>query len=131
MTASLVAAFNSTASGYVNPLTPRTMRVVCLKASKAEGEDKLFLPIGKDVIAKAGHEPDEIKTLTVNGMPILLDKLGPVVVNPNGALGSIANWHELSEAEQAKVMGKVAKRNQQRLAALREARLEGPAGDEA
>ena len=96
------------------------MHVVGLKSSASDGNNPKFLPIGNSELETVGREPDEVQTLTVNGLPIQLDKLGPVVVNPDGALGSIANWHELNEAEQFKVMAKVAKRNQQRLSALRE-----------
>jgi hypothetical protein len=122
----LALATFATSCSNVNGLltafsSSRTVRVVGLKSSASDGDNQRFLPIGDNELETAGREPEEMKTLTVNGLPIHLDKLGPVVVSHDGALGSIANWHELNKAEQTKVMGKVAKRNQQRLAALREA----------
>eukprot|EP00614_Pseudopedinella_elastica_P033519 CAMPEP_0172619492 /NCGR_PEP_ID=MMETSP1068-20121228/93791_1 /TAXON_ID=35684 /ORGANISM="Pseudopedinella elastica, Strain CCMP716" /LENGTH=83 /DNA_ID=CAMNT_0013426265 /DNA_START=104 /DNA_END=355 /DNA_ORIENTATION=- len=73
-----------------------------------------------EMIEAAGRVPDEMKTVVVDGAPILLDKLGPVVVNIDGLLGSIGNWDELSEQQQALTMRKIGKRNQERLKALRD-----------
>lgn len=36
-------------------------------------------------------------TLEING---LLDRLGPVIVNTDGTLARISNWHQMSEREQ-------------------------------
>ena len=84
----------------------------------ADGEFKM-LP-SPEMIEAAGRVPDEMKTVVVDGAPILLDKLGPVVVNIDGLLGSIGNWDELSEQQQALTMRKIGKRNQERLKALRD-----------
>lgn len=117
-----VATFVSDARGFfIASTSSRAMRFLGFKSSASDGDNPKFLPIGSSELETAGREPDEMETLTVNGLPLHLDKLGPVVVSRDGALGSIANWHELNEAEQSKVMAKVAKRNQQRLAALRKA----------
>ena len=58
-------------------------------------------------------------TLDVStGQPVVLDHLGPVVVNTDGTLSRIANWAELSEHEQKVSLRRIAKRNVERLQAL-------------
>merc|ERR1711920_1000534 len=64
---------------------------------------------------------DGSQTIVVDGNPIKMDKLGPVVVNTDGSLSRINNWHEMIESEQQKTLRIIGKRNQQRLAKLREA----------
>mmetsp|Transcript_43442 Transcript_43442/g.139624 ORF Transcript_43442/g.139624 Transcript_43442/m.139624 type:complete len:180 (-) Transcript_43442:58-597(-) len=63
---------------------------------------------------------NEERTLVVDGTPIKMDKLGPVVVNVDGTISRISNWHEMIELEQKNTMRIIGKRNQQRLAALRQ-----------
>ena len=79
-----------------------------------------LLPDAASSVFAVGGSDDELKTLTVDGAPILLNKLGPVVVTKEGLMGSIDNWHELSENEQALVMKRIGRRNQERIAALKE-----------
>merc|ERR1712087_569500 len=43
---------------------------------------------------------DDSKTVVVDGNPVQLDKLGPVVVNVDGSISRINNWHEMTEMEQ-------------------------------
>jgi hypothetical protein len=58
-------------------------------------------------------------TLDVStGQPVVLDHLGPVVVNTDGTLARIANWPEMSEHEQKVSLRRIAKRNVERLQAL-------------
>ena len=58
-------------------------------------------------------------TLDVStGQPVVLDHLGPVVVNSDGTLARIANWHEMSEREQQVTQRRIAKRNMERLQVL-------------
>ena len=58
-------------------------------------------------------------TLDVStGQPVVLDHLGPVVVNSDGTLARIANWHEMSEREQQVTKRRMAKRNMERLQVL-------------
>ncbi|KAK4174744.1 hypothetical protein QBC36DRAFT_333000 [Triangularia setosa] len=65
--------------------------------------------------------PDAQKTTTVvvNGAPISLDALGPMVVNRDGTLARIANWQEMSSFERENTLRILGKRNQLRLATLR------------
>ncbi|KAF9361703.1 hypothetical protein BGX26_000058 [Mortierella sp. AD094] len=57
--------------------------------------------------------------LEVNGQDLKLDILGPVVVNEDGTMSRIDNWHEMAEIEKANVRRILLKRNAQRLAKLR------------
>ena len=41
-----------------------------------------------------------VRTVTVDGSPVKLDRLGPIVVNKGGSLSRITNWQEMSEGEQ-------------------------------
>ena len=52
--------------------------------------------------------------------PVVLDHLGPIVVNSDGTLARIANWDELSEQEQSVAKRRIAKRNIARLEGFRQ-----------
>ena len=57
-------------------------------------------------------------TVVVNGAPLKLDALGPIVINSDGSSSRITNWPTMTEAEQQNTMRLVAKRNKKRLATL-------------
>ena len=66
---------------------------------------------------------DASSSITLNcgtGEAVTLDHLGPVVVNADGTLARITNWAEMTEKEQLLTKRKIAKRNIERLHALRE-----------
>ena len=69
--------------------------------------------------AGRGHTKS-MQTLVVDGSPVLLDALGPVIVSREGTLASISNWHEMDDEEQKLTLRRIGKRNQQRLQYLRE-----------
>ena len=50
---------------------------------------------------------------------VSLDALGPVVVNEDGTLARISNWHEMTAEEKATTQRVLAKRNNARLAKLK------------
>ncbi|OLN92054.1 hypothetical protein CCHL11_01634 [Colletotrichum chlorophyti] len=54
-----------------------------------------------------------------------LDHLGPLVVNQDGTMSRIGNWGEMSEIERQNTLRILGRRNQIRLAALREADAAG------
>merc|ERR1712107_142383 len=70
-------------------------------------------------------EESEVQEIVVDGNPVKMDKLGPVVVNTDGSISRINNWHEMSELEQKNTLRIIGKRNQQRLV-----KLKGEAGME-
>ncbi|KAI8079558.1 uncharacterized protein B0P05DRAFT_470050 [Gilbertella persicaria] len=49
-----------------------------------------------------------------------LKELGPVVINENGTMSRINNWHEMNDIERANVNRILLKRNKERLAKLKE-----------
>jgi len=46
----------------------------------------------------------------VNGETIMLDELGPIILQEDGRLGRLSNWHDMTEPEQAATLRFVAKR---------------------
>ncbi|KAG0371056.1 hypothetical protein BC939DRAFT_500857 [Gamsiella multidivaricata] len=93
------------------------------QGNEAHNEHKpvLTLPAPGDV-------SETINQLEVNGQDIKLDILGPVVVNEDGTMSRIDNWHEMAEIEKANVRRILLKRNAQRLTRLRAAAAEQEAG---
>ncbi|OBZ89865.1 hypothetical protein A0J61_02077 [Choanephora cucurbitarum] len=49
-----------------------------------------------------------------------LKELGPVVINEDGTMSRINNWHEMNEIERGNVNRILLKRNRDRLAKLKE-----------
>ena len=68
-------------------------------------------------------QPDATR-IVVNGAPVKLHELGPVVVGVDGSLGAIDNWKDLTESQQSALLIKIGRRNQDRLAALRNVQVE-------
>ena len=89
----------------------------------AAGDDgrPLELP---DADAAATPKPSEdddgsgVRVVTVDGNPVKLDRLGPIVVNKDGSLSRITNWLEMSEGEQQRTLKVVARRNKMRMGTL-------------
>ncbi|KAM0255969.1 hypothetical protein ACHAQJ_005273 [Trichoderma viride] len=74
--------------------------------------------------APGSHDNDNITTLDVSGSgtTVKLDGLGPLVINVDGTMSRISNWDKMAEIEKQNTLRIIGKRNQQRLAALRQAR---------
>ncbi|KAF8930618.1 hypothetical protein BGZ47_000480 [Haplosporangium gracile] len=87
----------------------------------------LALPAPGDFSSMSSGAP----TLEVNGQDIKLDLLGPIVVNENGTMSRIENWHEMADIEKANVRRILLKRNATRLARLRAERDQAIADEEA
>ena len=66
--------------------------------------------------------PEDINNLITldcsTGQAVTLDHLGPVVVNTDGTLARITNWHQMTEQEQNVTKRRIAKRNVERLKAF-------------
>lgn len=67
-----------------------------------------------------GKRESVTRSIEVNGEPVLLDELGPVVLKEDGRLGHLSNWHEMTEHEKEATLKFVAKRNAKRRKALLE-----------
>ncbi|KAF9152786.1 hypothetical protein BG015_004687 [Linnemannia schmuckeri] len=87
----------------------------------------LALPAPGDFSSMSSDAP----ALEVNGQDIKLDLLGPVVVNEDGTMSRIDNWHEMADIEKANVRRILLKRNATRLARLRAERDQAIADEEA
>ena len=61
-----------------------------------------------------------MRTLEVNGKPISLTHMGPMVVHKDGTLSRINNWGEMTETERQNTLRILVRRNQVRLNALRQ-----------
>lgn len=62
----------------------------------------------------ASHIDEEKKKTTivsVDGEPVKIDGLGPIVLNSNGTFSRITNWHSMTKEEQAKTIRLIGKRN--------------------
>lgn len=76
---------------------------------------------GDEVRALPPPTADEnVRTLEVDGKPISLDHLGPLVVHKDGTMSRISNWGEMTEIERQNTLRILVKRNQVRLGALRQ-----------
>lgn len=56
----------------------------------------------------------------MGGDGLKLDAMGPLVVNVDGSVGRVGNWAEMTPAEREGTRRLLARRNQERLRALRE-----------
>ncbi|KAL7798322.1 hypothetical protein V8C37DRAFT_367347 [Trichoderma ceciliae] len=74
--------------------------------------------------APGSNDDKKVTTLDVSGSgtTVKLDSLGPLVVNVDGTMSRISNWDKMAEIEKQNTLRIIGKRNQQRLAALRQAR---------
>ncbi|KAH6610276.1 hypothetical protein Trco_000296 [Trichoderma cornu-damae] len=83
-------------------------------------------PSSRNALPAPGDNNDgeNIATLDVSGSgtTVKLDGLGPLVVNADGTVSRISNWDKMAEVEKQNTLRIIGKRNQQRLAALRQAR---------
>ena len=75
----------------------------------------LALPAPKDDAA-----PGTITLNVSTGEPVVMDHLGPVVVNVDGTLSRIANWSEMIDHEKELTKRRIAKRNIERLKVMAE-----------
>jgi hypothetical protein len=64
------------------------------------------------------HPQHKSRSLHVDGAPLLMDELGPVVIQKNGTLGRLSNWHEMTMHEKEAAQKFIAKRNAGRRADL-------------
>jgi hypothetical protein len=81
--------------------------------SHAEGGTPL--PIEDGVPGQqSGGAGTQARVLVVDGAPIALDHLGPGVLNKDGSLSRITNWHDMTDEEQQRTLRVVARRNKAR-----------------
>ncbi|KAI8575799.1 hypothetical protein K450DRAFT_259943 [Umbelopsis ramanniana AG] len=69
----------------------------------------------------ATADSDSVSSAEVNSS-FKLSELGPVVINENGTMSRIENWHEMNDIERANVNRILLKRNKARLEKLKKER---------
>lgn len=76
----------------------------------------------RDRALPAPGEGEGVTTLDVSGggTTVKLGALGPLVVNQDGSMSRISNWGDMTDIERENTLRIVGKRNQLRLAALRQ-----------
>lgn len=67
-----------------------------------------------------GSSSSATNHLRVGGEAVKLESLGPVVINANGTLSRLNNWHEMTEPEKCATKRMIAKRNEVRRQTLAE-----------
>ena len=66
-----------------------------------------------------------VRQVEVGGEALSLDELGPIIINEDGTMRRIANWHLLTDQEKEHTQRKIAKRNKTRIEALQQLRATG------
>eukprot|EP00624_Nannochloropsis_granulata_P006068 evm.model.NODE_4407_length_63659_cov_22.504595.10 len=64
------------------------------------------------------HQQQEQQQQWRLGETLSLSELGPIIINADGTTRRIKNWGQLSKWEQERTLVRIAKRNQERMAAL-------------
>ncbi|KAF9199873.1 hypothetical protein BGZ49_009958 [Haplosporangium sp. Z 27] len=90
---------------------PHTTETPAQDTQPEENKPVLTLPAPGDV--------SSTNQLEVNGKDLKLDILGPVVVNEDGTMSRIDNWHEMADIEKDNVRRILLKRNAKRLEKLK------------
>jgi hypothetical protein len=83
---------------------------------------KVFLMSSKDdsnQISGAIEYNTADMTATNATLSVSLDSLGPVVVNEDGTISRITNWHEMTDIEKNNILRILPKRNEKRLEKLK------------
>ena len=94
-----------------------------VQAAGSEGDDGAPLALPDAAANRDDAGGGGVRTVEVDGRPVKLDALGPMVVNKDGTLSRITNWPEMHEVERERTLRVIAKRNEKRLADLRAADL--------
>eukprot|EP01045_Picozoa_sp_COSAG04_P008118 COSAG04_NODE_442_length_14382_cov_72.823566_13_plen_315_part_00 len=84
------------------------------EGSEGGGAEPLELPDAANV----AEREDGVRVMDVDGTPVKLDRLGPIVVQKDGSLKRITNWQEMTEPEQQRTLKVVARRNKMRTGQL-------------
>ena len=96
---------------------PDGLREVAQKAAAPAAEPPATSPAM--LALPAPEDVTNLITLDVStGQAVVLDALGPVVVNTDGTLARITNWDRMDDSEREVAKRRIAKRNVERLKAF-------------
>lgn len=62
----------------------------------------------------SGASSSDAAKLEVNGAAVKIPELGPIVINADGTMSRLNNWHEMTEPEKCATKRMIAKRNESR-----------------
>mmetsp|Transcript_9633 Transcript_9633/g.13744 ORF Transcript_9633/g.13744 Transcript_9633/m.13744 type:complete len:190 (+) Transcript_9633:3-572(+) len=103
---------------------PNTSQSASMTAGTSAAREPPMQPSNEIPQLLALPAPEDVSssvTLDVStGQPVVIDRLGPVVVNVDGTLSRIANWDEMTERERALTQRRISKRNVERLKEFRD-----------
>ncbi|CAM1503950.1 Fc.00g015410.m01.CDS01 [Cosmosporella sp. VM-42] len=91
----------------------------------SRGDDAMALPRSLPEPSPQGATAapsGQLPELRVGGDALKLGSLGPLVVNPDGSVGRVTNWAEMTAGEREATLRLLGRRNQERLKVLREAK---------
>jgi len=85
------------------------------------GDERFLLP---GSTSSSSSAESDVTQVHLDGGPVSLDQLGPMIVNKDGTLRRISNWEQLSPAEKEATWRIVTKRNRERLQKLNDDKIE-------
>ncbi|KAH8131524.1 hypothetical protein LI328DRAFT_9042 [Trichoderma asperelloides] len=110
---------------FVSPFSSSSHKMSSDSQDNSSSSSSSSKPSPREALPAPGsHSGEGVTTLDVSGSgtTVKLDALGPLVVNVDGTMSRISNWDKMADIERQNTLRIIGKRNQQRLAALREAR---------
>jgi hypothetical protein len=109
-----------------NSSTPESAQAQGLDESQPQDaqqpSERLALPSTES--SGNSQQAQKLDLSAEGGSTVTLDHLGPMVVNVDGTMSRISNWEQMAEIERKNTLRIIAKRNKQRLDALKAARGE-------
>ena len=90
---------------------PPSERGLALPTGASSSTPPLALPAPEDVNRQLASALSGVTLDVKSGEAVVLDEFGPVVVNSDGTLSRITNWHEMTDDEKATAKRLIAKRN--------------------
>lgn len=94
-----------------------------LSRSESKEDEVPLLPPPRE----SGTEYKEFKL----GEAMKMDELGPMIITPEGNIRRIANWANLTKAEQAVAWRRISARNKERVEAIKASEAKETKGDQA
>lgn len=98
---------------------------VCMSAESGDTveavdrNDEVGLP-GIPLLKEEAEPNEGVHKVRVNGDKVNMgDEMGPIIVNTDGTVRRISNWHTLIPREKEATLRRITARNRERLAALR------------
>ncbi|BEJ14177.1 hypothetical protein CspHIS471_0313510 [Cutaneotrichosporon sp. HIS471] len=86
-----------------------------MASTSSSDKHPLTIEAGRD---DPDNSHDDVVTIDVDGTPVKLDKLGPMIINSDGTISRITTWTEMSEIERDRALRLMVKRNLARLRKL-------------